>query len=78
MPRRWLSLSFERYADDAVIHCVSLAQAKSVLEGVRRWLKDKGLELHPDKTKIVYCKDDSQPRDHDHTCRHTRRRFRRG
>lgn len=67
MGRVFPNVPFERYADDAVIHCVSLAQAKYVLEGVRRRLKGKGLELHPEKTKIVYCKDDARPGDHDHT-----------
>ena len=65
MGRVFPNVPFERYADDVVIHCVSLAQAKYVLEGVRRRLKDKGLELHPDKTKIVYCKDDARPGTHD-------------
>ena len=57
MDREFPAVPFERYADDAVIHCVSEAQAKFVLEAVRRRLRDKGLELHPDKTRIVYCKD---------------------
>lgn len=67
MGRVFPNVPFERYADDAVIHCVSLAQAKYVLEGVRRRLKDKGLDLHPEKTKIVYCKDDARPGNHDLT-----------
>ena len=66
MGREFPNVPFGRYADDAVIHCVSLAQAKFVLEAVRRRLKDKGLELHPEKTKIVYCKDDRRKGDHDH------------
>lgn len=55
--RTYPTVSFERYADDAVIHCVSLSQAQLVLEAVRRRLKECHLELHPTKTKIVYCKD---------------------
>ena len=66
MGREFPTVPFGRYADDAVIHCVSLAQAKFVLEAVRRRLKDKGLELHPDKTKIIYCKDDQRRGSHDH------------
>lgn len=58
MDRNFPAVSFERYADDAVIHCVSRAQAEFVLEAVRRRLKACGLELHPEKTRIVYCKDD--------------------
>ncbi|WP_084053435.1 group II intron reverse transcriptase/maturase [Holophaga foetida] len=65
MVREFPKVPFERYADDAVIHCVSLAQAELVLEAVRRRLKDKGLELHPDKTRIVYCKDDRRGGDHE-------------
>lgn len=65
MAREFPTVPFERYADDAVIHCVSLAQARYVLEAVRMRLKDKGLELHPDKTRIVYCKDDRRGGDHD-------------
>lgn len=65
MDREFPAVPFERYADDAVIHCVSEAQAKFVLGAVRRRLKDKGLELHPDKTRIVYCKDGRRGRDHD-------------
>jgi len=58
MSREFHHVPFERYADDVVIHCVSLAQAKFVLEAVRKRLRECKLELHPDKTKIVYCKDD--------------------
>lgn len=58
MRRKYPSVPFERYADDVVIHCVSLAQAQHVLEAVRRRMSECRLELHPDKTKIVYCKDD--------------------
>ena len=48
---------FERFADDALLHCHSLEQAKKVLEAIKGRLKECGLELHPEKTKIVYCKD---------------------
>jgi RNA-directed DNA polymerase len=58
MRRTYPSVPFERYADDGVIDCVSLVQAREVLEAVRRRLKECHLELHPTKTKIVYCKDD--------------------
>jgi len=57
MRRTYPMVPFERYADDAVIHCVSLSQAQMVLEAVRRRLRECHLELHPRKTKIVYCKD---------------------
>lgn len=62
---RWLDrefpdVTFERYADDAVIHCVSEAQARCVLARLADRMTEVGLELHPDKTKIVYCKDSNR------------------
>ncbi len=58
----WIStnlpgVKFERFADDAVVHCHTLNQAKKVLEAIKDRLKECGLELHPEKTKIAYCKD---------------------
>jgi len=58
----WLRINypncpFERYADDSVIHCHSEAQAVELREALRKRLEACGLEMHPDKTKIVYCKD---------------------
>ena len=50
-------LPFVRYADDAIIHCGTEEEAKQVLHKVRERLKECDLALHPDKTKIVYCKD---------------------
>lgn len=62
---RWLTeqfptVAFERYADDAVVHCVSQTQARRVLEALQERMADVGLELHPDKTGIVYCKDSNR------------------
>ncbi|MDY6531622.1 reverse transcriptase domain-containing protein, partial [Acinetobacter faecalis] len=51
------SVRFCRYADDGVIHCRSLSQAKLVLQKIDARFRKCGLELHPDKTKIVYCQD---------------------
>ena len=48
---------FERYADDAVVHCKSRTQAEYVLGRIAARLGEVGLRLHPDKTRIVYCKD---------------------
>ena len=57
---RWLvrefpAVTFERYCDDAVIHCASEEQARQVRDGLAARLAKVGLELHPDKTRIVYC-----------------------
>ena len=46
-----------RYADDGLLHCKSEAQANFLLKVIRQRFKQCGLELHPVKTKIVYCKD---------------------
>ena len=57
MVREFPTVQIERFADDAVIHCVSESQARLVRDAVARRLVEVGLELHPDKTRIVYCKD---------------------
>jgi RNA-directed DNA polymerase len=59
---RWMTthfpqLPFCRYADDGLVHCRSLKQAQYVKGRLAQRLKECGLELHPDKTRIVYCKD---------------------
>ena len=60
MVREFPTVQFERYADDAVIHCVSESQARLVRDAVACRLVAVGLELHPDKTRIVYCKDSNR------------------
>ena len=59
---RWMAnqfpgCPFERYADDGVIHCKSESEARLVLAALTERMAQVGLELHPDKTRIVYCKD---------------------
>ncbi len=63
--RHLRSVRFCRYADDGVIHCRSLLQAKFVLEKVGERFRQCGLELHPEKTRIVYCKDINRQGDFD-------------
>jgi hypothetical protein len=58
------SVRFCRYADDAVIHCKSQAQAQFVLRRIDERFRECGLELHPNKTRIVYCKDINRQQDH--------------
>jgi RNA-directed DNA polymerase len=60
MDREFPSVMFERYADDAVIHCRALAEAEQVLAALRVRMADVGLEVHSDKTKIVYCRDSNR------------------
>jgi hypothetical protein len=57
MAREFPSIPFERYADDAVVHCVSEPQAQHVRRAITNRMEHVGLRLHPDKTKVVYCKD---------------------
>ena len=60
------SVPFERYADDAIVHCKSEQAGRAVLEAIRGRFEQCGLELHPTKTRIVYCKDDDRPGKHEH------------
>ena len=55
---------FERYADDIVAHCKTRDQAQQILENIKRRLEQCRLEVHPEKTKIVYCKDDDRRGEH--------------
>ncbi len=57
LAREYPGCPFERYADDAVIHCTTERQARHLLADLAERLGSVGLELHPDKTKIVYCQD---------------------
>lgn len=57
MAREFPACPFERYADDGVVHCSSEAEAREVLAALGARMAEAGLELHPGKTRIVYCKD---------------------
>jgi RNA-directed DNA polymerase len=61
------TVRFERYADDGVVHCISGYQARKVLAALHERMSEVGLELHPDKTKIVYCKDSNRRGSSEHT-----------
>ena len=67
MARRFPSVPFERYADDAVVHCRTGRQAREVLAAIGTRLEQTGLELHPDKTRIVYCQGGRRRGSHEHT-----------
>ena len=59
---KWLeqtdrTVNFTRYADDVIVHCRSKDQAERILKQIDQRMNNIGLELHPEKTKIVYCKD---------------------
>lgn len=55
-PQMW----FERYADDALVHCKTEPQAILMRRAIEMRLAQCKLELHPEKTQIVYCKDDDR------------------
>ncbi|MEZ0071426.1 group II intron reverse transcriptase/maturase [Planotetraspora sp. GP83] len=65
--REFPGVVFERYADDAVVHRSSLGQAERVLAAIKERMAEVGLDLHPDKTRIVYCKDDRRRGSYEHT-----------
>ena len=59
---KWLEqnhpkVEFVRYADDAILHCRTKTEAEQTLKALDERLKACGLELHPEKTKLVYCRD---------------------
>jgi RNA-directed DNA polymerase len=60
MGRNWAHLPFERYADDIIVHCRTEREANLVRVKIAARLKECGLELHPEKTKLVYCKDSNR------------------
>jgi RNA-directed DNA polymerase len=66
MSRNHPGIPFERYADDVIVHAKSKAQAEQLLEAIRARLAECGLELHPEKTKIVYCQDSDRKGQHEH------------
>ncbi len=64
MRRELRSVRFCRYADDGVVHCRSEVQARLVLRRLGERLRECGLELHPEKTKIIYCRDANRTGDY--------------
>jgi RNA-directed DNA polymerase len=67
MERNYPQNPFCRYADDAVTHCRNEAEAHKLQAALEVRFKECGLELHPQKTKIVYCKDDDRRGDYHNT-----------
>ena len=60
MKRRNPRCPFARYADDAVVHCRTQKQAEEVMQSIALRLAECGLTMHPEKSKIVYCKDSNR------------------
>lgn len=67
MAREYSGNPFERYADDVVVHCVSLEQAERLVQAIAARMEVVGLRLHPDKTKIVYCGNRGRRATYEHT-----------
>ena len=67
LTREFPGVQFERYADNAVVHCATRGQAELVLAAIGKRMEQVGLRLHPAKTRIVYCKDGTQRGSHEHT-----------
>ncbi|MBP2449436.1 group II intron reverse transcriptase/maturase [Rhizobium leguminosarum] len=64
MQRNHPDIPFERYADDAICHCQTEEQAVALRDALEKRFADCELTLHPEKTKIVYCKDDDRRGNH--------------
>ena len=62
MRSKYPHLLFERYADDAITHCRTETEAQEVRAAIAARMEECRLELHPEKTKVVYCKDDDRRR----------------
>jgi group II intron reverse transcriptase/maturase len=67
MGRQWPRIWFERYADDVICHCETKEQTVRLLEQLKERMRVCGLELHPEKTRIVYCKDDRRREQQENT-----------
>jgi RNA-directed DNA polymerase len=66
MARKNPSIPFERYADDAIVHCRTKKEAESLREAIILRMAECGLELNLQKTKIVYCQDADRRGTHEH------------
>lgn len=67
MERSYRQVPFERYADDMLCHCRSREEAERLREDIGQRLRECHLELHPEKTRIVYCKDDRRKGEYSET-----------
>ena len=66
MSKYFPSNPFERYADDIIVHCNSKEEAEQLLSSIKERLSGFELELHPEKTKLVYCKNYLRKEQHEH------------
>src|SRR3990167_5768930 len=67
MERNYPQTPFCRYADDGIVHCQSEAEALLLKKVLEARFRECNLELHPEKTRVVYCKDDDRRGDYPNT-----------
>ena len=67
MTRNFSKMPWCRYADDGLVHCKTEAEAQQIRRQLETRFMECGLEMHPDKTKIAYCKDSNRKRDYQNT-----------
>jgi len=67
MAREFPAVTFERYVDDVVVHAATYGHAERLRSAIAARMVEVGLQLHPDKTRIVYCKDDNRRGTHAYT-----------
>ncbi|WP_265025153.1 group II intron reverse transcriptase/maturase [Wolbachia endosymbiont (group B) of Pammene fasciana] len=60
MKQNYPTVPFERYVDDAIVHCRTKRQAGFMKVMIEERLAKCKLKLHPEKTQIVYSKDDDR------------------
>jgi RNA-directed DNA polymerase len=64
MKRDYPELPFCRYADDGIVHCHTKSGALALKEALEARFRECKLEIHPEKTRIVYCKDSKRREEH--------------
>lgn len=64
MEKHHLEKPWCRYADDGLVHCKTQQEAEELFVSLKKRFEECLLELHPEKTKIIYCKDDNRRGNH--------------
>jgi RNA-directed DNA polymerase len=67
MQRNYPNIRWCRYADDGLAHCETKQEANKLLRALKKRFEECGLQLHPEKTQIVYCKDGSRKGKYENT-----------
>lgn len=67
MKKHHPSIPWCRYADDGLLHCKTQHQARQILAALVQRFTECGLELHAEKTKIIYCKDKDRKEEYPET-----------